>query len=143
MHYFEDLAIGQSWRPGTVTFTAEEIRDFAEAFDPQPIHLDEAAGREHFGGLIASGWHTAAACMRPLATDVLDDIAVIAALGIDELRWRKPVRPGDELAVETTLVGLDPWDDHRGKVTFRLEAYNQHDELVHDRTEMVLVERRV
>ena len=76
--YFEDIAIGETYTPGTVTFTEAEIVDFARRYDPQPVHLDDAAGGRHFDGIIASGWHTAAACMRPFASEVLADVAIVA-----------------------------------------------------------------
>lgn len=139
--YYEDLDIGQRWSAGPVAFTADSIRDFAEEYDPQPFHLDDGAGARHFDGLIASGWHTAAACMRALVDDVLLEIAIIAALGIDDLRWRAPVRPGDELDVTVEIVEKQPWDDDRGRITFLLEATNSAGTLVHTRKDLVLVER--
>lgn len=142
MQYFEDLTVGHHWTPGEVSVTAEEIRRFARRYDPQPFHLDPAAAERHFGGLIASGWHTAALCMRPFAVHVLSNIAIIAALGIDGLRWRQPVRPGDRLTVRVEVVGKDEWDEERGRVTFLVEGTNDRDVLVHDRRDRVLVERR-
>lgn len=141
MQYFEDLSIGDSWEPGSVTFTKEEIIEFARRYDPQPFHLDDTAGERHFEGVIASGWHTAAACMRPFAEAVLTDVAIIAALGIENLVWRRAVRPGDTLAISVTLHDKQPWDDGRGQVTFKLVAKNQADERVHSRLDNVLVER--
>lgn len=140
--YFEDLEVGRTWEVGSASFTAAGIRAFAEQFDPQPIHLDEAAGRRHFDGLIASGWHTAAACMRPFAEHVLHRVAIIAALGIDDLVWRRAVRPGDELDVTVTVHDKRVWDESRGQVRFELVAKNQAPALVHSRLDKVLVERR-
>lgn len=142
IQYFEDLTVGQTWEVGPVRFTEEDIIAFAKQFDPQSFHLDPAAGDRHFGGLIASGWHTAAACMRPFAASVLTELPIIAALGVDDLMWRQPVRPGDELAVHVELVEKDRWDDDRGRITFRLRATNERGELVHDRRDNVLIERR-
>jgi acyl dehydratase len=142
LQYIEDLRVGQSWEPGSVTFTESEVLAFAEEFDPQPFHVDpEAAGR-HFDGLIASGWHTAAACMRPFATEVLSDVAVVAALGIEDLRWHAPVYPGDTLSVAVSVVDTEPWNDRRGKVTFGLDATDGDGDRVHSRKDLVLVERR-
>lgn len=138
---FEDLIVGQTWRPGRATFTEDGILAFAREFDPQPFHVDSEAGKRHFDGLIASGWHTAAACMRPFATEVLSEVAIVAALGIDNLRWHRPVEPGDVLDVEVTVAEKEPWDDNRGKVTFELTATNQDGERTHSRNDLVLVER--
>jgi acyl dehydratase len=142
LQYVEDLRVGQTWEPGSVTFTEAEILAFAEEFDPQPFHVDpEAAGR-HFDGLIASGWHTAAGCMRPFAAEVLSNVAVVAALGIEDLRWHAPVYPGDTLSVAVSVVDTESWNDRRGKVAFGLEATDEDGERVHSRTDLVLVERR-
>jgi acyl dehydratase len=140
--YVEDIEVGQHWEPGSVTVTEEEIVEFATQYDPQPIHVDPAAADEQFGGLIASGWHTAAACMRPFATEVLSGIAIVAALGIDDLRWHEPVRPGDTLDVAVTVTDVEPWDDRRGKVTFQVVGTNQDGDRVHSRRDLVIVERR-
>jgi acyl dehydratase len=140
--YFEDLEPGRSWDLGSTAFTREGILDFAEEFDPQSFHVDDEAAQRHFDGIIASGWHTSAACMELLATELLDEVAVVAALGIDELRWHGPVKPGDTLDVSVAVAATEQWDDTRGKVTFPLEATNQHGDTVHTREELVLVERR-
>ena len=142
MQGFDDLAVGDSWSPGAVSVTEAEIVEFAEKYDPQPFHLDPAAAERHFGGLIASGWHTAALCMRPLAEHVLDEVAVVAAMGIDDLRWHEPVRPGDALSVVVEVAEKRAWSDERGLVGFRLRATNEDGDLVHSRTDLVLVERR-
>lgn len=141
MLYFEDLSVGDEWDAGRVTVTGGEIRAFAERYDPQPFHVDEAAAQDRFDGPIASGWHTAAACMRPFVETVLSDVAVVAAAGVDELRWHEPVRPGDTLAVEASVVETAPWNDERGRVSVRLAA-TVDGELVHSRTDLVVVERR-
>lgn len=141
-YYYEDLAVGDEWDAGTVSITEDELREFAERYDPQEFHVDEAAAERHFGGLITSGWHTAAACMRPLVDSVLSDVAVVAAAGVDDLRWLEPVRPGDTLAVEASVAEKTPWNDERGRVSFRVTATNDDGELVHSRTDLVVVERR-
>jgi len=140
--YVEDIEVGQHWEPGSVTITEGEIVEFATQYDPQPIHVDPEVADEQFGGLIASGWHTAAACMRPFATEVLSGIAIVAALGIDDLRWHEPVRPGDTLDVAVTVADVEPWDDRRGKVTFQVVGTNQDGDQVHSRKDLVIVERR-
>ncbi|AGB17100.1 acyl dehydratase [Halovivax ruber XH-70] len=140
--YYEDLAVGDEWDVGTVTITEDELLEFAERYDPQAFHVDEAAAERHFDGLIASGWHTAAACMRPFVETVLADVAVVAAAGVDDLRWHEPVRPDDALAVEISVVEKAPWSDDRGQVSFRLRATNDAGDPVHTRTDLVIVERR-
>ncbi len=141
-HYYDDLAVGDEWHAGSVTISESELIEFAERYDPQAFHVDEAAAERHFGGLITSGWHTAAACMRPFVETVLTDVAVVAAAGVDDLRWHAPVRPGDTLTVDVSVAETAPWSDERGRVSFRLAAHNQDDELVHSRTDLVVVERR-
>ncbi len=105
--YFEDFAVGQVFRAGPVVVTAEAIKAFAGSFDPQPFHLDEAkAEATLFKGLAASGWHTAALTMRLLTQGGLPIAGGIIGNGIDELRWLRPVRPGDALSVETEVIEL-------------------------------------
>lgn len=106
MLYFEDIEIGAKSSFGRYAVTREEVIEFAEKFDPQPFHLsDEAAAGTYFGRLSASGWHTAAMMMRMLV-DNMSDIqqAGLGSPGIDELRWLKPVYPGDVLRVESEVV---------------------------------------
>lgn len=139
--YYGDLETDASYTLGPRTVTEENIVEFAERYDPQSIHVDpEAAAESTFGGLIASGWHTAAVSMRLLVDGLLDDVAVVAALGVDELRWRKPVRVDDELRVTTTVADKESWDDEKGLVTFDVAAINQNDEVVMTRSDLVLVE---
>src|SRR5216684_834180 len=98
--YLQDLCVGQRFTSGTYLMEAARIKDFAAEFDPQPFHLDEAAaGASIFQGLAASGWHTAAASMRLLATGGLPFASGIIGLG-GEIAWPKPTRPGDTLHVE-------------------------------------------
>ena len=103
--YFEDYPLGAVVEYGPVSVTEAEIITFAWQFDPQSIHIDpEAAASGPFGGLIASGWHTAGLMMRLLATRFLSPISSIASPGIDELRWRAPVRPGDQLRIRVRIT---------------------------------------
>jgi acyl dehydratase len=96
--YFEDIVEGTEFELGSTTVTREEILEFAVRFDPQPFHVDEEAAKESmFGGLIASGWHTAAIWMRLYVDTVLANTASLGSPGVEELRWLKPVRPGDTL----------------------------------------------
>src|SRR5947209_7301940 len=98
LRYFEDFAAGLTVDLGNVAFTTEGIIDFARQYDPQPMHTDpEAARASTYGGLIASGWHTAASFMRLLVDEVIGQSESIGSPGVDNLRWLKPVRPGDTL----------------------------------------------
>lgn len=143
MRYFEDLTVGETQEFGEYHVTREEIVSFAEQYDPQAFHLDESA-ESPFGGLVASGWHTAAMCMRMLVDGPLQDQASMGARGVDELRWRRPVRPGDRLHLRTELVDKRPSesDPRRGYVDNSLEGINQNDEVVISWTGLGLVERR-
>ena len=101
MRYYEDFAVGDSWTFGPHEMTEAEMVEFAERYDPQPMHVDPAAAREtRYGGLIASGWHTIAVAMRLLVDGLVSDTAGVASPGVDAIRWTHPVRPGDELSVE-------------------------------------------
>jgi acyl dehydratase len=100
-HYLEDFAVGQTFGSGRLRIDGERALAFAAEFDPQPFHLDEAAARRSiFGGLTASGWHTAAVTMRLLVETELKPAGGIVGAGLDECRWPRPVRPGDELRIE-------------------------------------------
>ena len=107
--YFEDLEVGDTREFGSYEATKEEILEFAEQYDPQPFHVDEEqAEQSMFGGLIASGWHTASMTMRMLVDNVMAESKATGAVGVDELRWRQPVRPGDTLTVETEVLAKEP-----------------------------------
>lgn len=131
--YLEDYAAGMTDSFGSVTVTAEEIVRFARDFDPQPMHTDPvAAANSPFGGLIASGWHTASLAMRMLVDHYLSRTAAIASPGVDELRWLKPVRPGDELRVRAAVqeARRSRSRPDRGVVRTYIEVLNQRDEPV-------------
>jgi acyl dehydratase len=103
--YFEDYTPGAVFTSGAITVSEAEIIDFARQYDPQAMHTDPAAAATgRFGGLIASGWHTAAMMMRLFATNFLSPASSVASPGIDELRWLQPVRPGDVLSLRVTIV---------------------------------------
>lgn len=106
MRYYEDLVVGEKASFGRYQVTREEVMDFARKYDPQPFHLsDEAAAKTHFGRLSASGWHTSAMTMSMLVAQFQENPqAGLGAAGIDELRWLKPVHPGDTLRCETELL---------------------------------------
>jgi acyl dehydratase len=103
--YLDDFAVGQVFRSGRIRVEADRIKSFAAEFDPQPFRLDpEAATRTFFRGLVASGWHTAALTMRLLADSELKPAGGIIGLGFEELRWPRPVRPGDELSLQAEVL---------------------------------------
>src|SRR5438876_5235834 len=105
--FLEDFAVGQTFRSGRVRIDKERIRTFGAEFDPQPFHLDEEAARDTiFRGLAASGWHTAALTMRLLVESEFNPADGIVGAGFDELRWPLPVRPGDELRVESEVLAV-------------------------------------
>ena len=146
MRYWEDIPVGEVHQLGSHTFTREEIVAFARQFDPQPFHLDEEPARcSPFGGLVASGWHTASVCMRLLVVGLgLDGLASMGSPGVDTLRWLKPVRPGDTLTLRTEVVEKNPSSKlDRGSVRTRHEAYNQRGELVLTMISIGLFARRL
>lgn len=131
--YYEDIEVGDVREFGEHTVTKAEIIEFAEKYDPQPFHVDEDAAEESaFGELIASGWHAAAICMRMLVDGPLGEQASMGARGVDELRWHRPVRPGDTLSVRTEVVDKRPSGSapDRGYVDSRLTGLNDDDEPV-------------
>jgi len=131
--YFEDYVEGDVHRFGTIAVEADEMIAFAKRFDPQTMHTDpEAAKHTPFGGLIASGWHTAGLVMRLYVEHFLTHVASLASPGLDELRWLKPVRPGDTLSVRVTVIKTAPSKSKpdRGAVTSFVEAINQAGDIV-------------
>jgi acyl dehydratase len=131
--YFEDYVAAAVHDCGSIAVEADEVIAFARRFDPQIFHVDpEAAKRTPFGGLIASGWHTAALTMRLFADHYLTRVASLASPGLEELRWLAPVRPGDTLSVRVTVLGAVPSRSKpdRGIVTSLVETFNQRDEAV-------------
>ena len=124
---FEDFQPGSTFELGSYEMTADEIIDFARRYDPQPFHLDaEAAALSPFGGLIASGWHTASVFMRLYVDAVLADSLSMGSPGIEQLRWRQPVRPGDVLTGRFIVQRVEPSSrrDDRGTVFFEGEMTN-------------------
>lgn len=133
MQYYEDIEIGASRDFGSRSFTEAEIITFARQFDPQPFHIDpDAARKTAFGGLIASGWHTAAVVMRLLVDSAIDLEASLGSPGFDDLAWLKPVRPGDTIRGRMTCIDKTPSRSRPGigSARFLVEAINQKDELV-------------
>jgi acyl dehydratase len=126
--YFEDYPPGTSRDCGSISLSEAEIISFATQFDPQPFHVDPAAAaRGPFGGLIASGWHTAALVMRQLVDHYLSAEASLGSPGLDEIRWPEPVRPGDTLRVRATPVEArrSASKPDRGILKTVIEAVNQ------------------
>ena len=131
--YFEDYLEGDVHRFGPIAVAEDEVVSFARRFDPQAMHTDhEAAKRGAFGGLIASGWHTAGLMMRLYFEHYLTHVASLASPGLDELRWLKPVRPGDMLSLRVTVLKAVPSKSKpdRGAVTSFIEVLNQDGEVV-------------
>ena len=143
--YWEDVEIGTRRELGSYTFTQDEIVAFARKYDPQPFHIDpEAAKQSMFGGIIASGWHTVGLMMRLYVEYYLSNVASLVSPGIDDLRWHKPVRPGDRLSVRVTIAKTvaSKSKPDRGIVTSLVEVYNQHSELVMSLTAMNIILKR-
>ena len=146
MRYFEDLVIGAETYFGSYEVTRDEVIDFARKYDPQPFHLsDEAAANTHFGRIAASGWHTCAMTMAVIARKVVDDEqAGLGSPGIDELRWLKPVYPGDTLHVRGEIIEKTPSRSKAdiGSFRTRTTVTNQDDVPVMTFQSIVLIRRR-
>ena len=122
--WFEDYVVGATAEHGSIRVDEAELIDFGRRFDPQPFHVDrEAAAAGPYGGLIASGWHTCALMMRLLAREYLSPASSLGSPGIDELRWLRPVRPGVELSLRTTVeeARVSRSKPDRGLVRTRVE----------------------
>ena len=131
--YFEDYVPGSVYQYGSITLSEQEIIEFAWRFDPQFIHTDpRTAADGPFGGLIASGWHTAAVMMRLFVDHYLSHVASMASPGIDELRWSRPVRPGDNLSIRVSVMEANRSRSKpdRGLVRTLIEVLNQGREVV-------------
>jgi len=143
--WFEDLRVGEVWEHGPRTVTREEVVAFAREFDPQAFHLDEEAARGiGYGGVIASGWHTAALCHRMVVDGLAGRVASLGSPGVDELRWLRPVRPGDtlRLRVECVEARASRSRPDRGLGRFRYELRNQSGETVMTMTALAFFARR-
>src|SRR5437764_4026752 len=143
--WLEDLAPGQKYVSGTLPVDAAAIKAFAAQFDPQPFHLDEDAARgSFFGGLAASGWHTAALTMRLLVGSGFRPAGGIIGSRADELKWPRAVRPGDELRVEAEVLEVRPSSSRPGQgfVKCRTTTLNQNDEPVQVLVMNLLVQAR-
>jgi len=143
--YLEDFAVGQTFRSGKLLIDKERIKAFGAEFDPQPFHLDEEAARDTiFGGLAASGWHTAAITMRLLVESDIKPAGGIVGAGFEEFRWTHPVRPGDELHVESEVLEVRPSRSrpNQGLIKVRTTTLNQNDEAVQVTVGSLVVPRR-
>jgi acyl dehydratase len=143
--YFEDYLVGQVFNSGRLRVDREAIVAFAREFDPQPYHLDEEAARNSiFGELVASGWHTAALTMRLLVESEFRPAGGILGIGLDELSWPRPVRPGDELHVTTEVLDVQPSKSRsdRGMIRVRNTTFNHNDEAVQIFIPKIIVPRR-
>lgn len=142
--YFDDLTVGDTFKTATHALDADQIKAFAQQFDPQPFHLDDGAARQSiFGGLAASGWHTAAITMRLLVTSGPPLANGILGAGA-EVEWKSPTRPGDVLHVESEVLSLTPSRSRpdRGVVVMRSRTFNQRGDVVQTLTATLMVARR-
>jgi len=131
--YFEDYLAGSVYEFGPIAVEQEEMISFARRFDPQVFHIDPESAKETiYGGLIASGWHTAGLMMRLFSEHFLSKVASLGSPGVDELRWHKPVRPGDELSARVTVLETkrSRSKPDRGIVHSFIEVMNQNLEVV-------------
>jgi acyl dehydratase len=146
MKYFEDFEAGQETLFGHYDVTRDEVIEFARKYDPQPFHLsDEEAAKTHFGRLAASGWHTCAMTMAVIARFVVADRqAGLGSPGVDELRWLKPVYPGDRLSVRGKIVETIPSRSkpHIGVIRTETIVSNQDDAAVMRFTSIVMMQRK-
>jgi acyl dehydratase len=143
--YLEDLNVGDRFGSDTIEVTEESIIAFAREFDPQAFHLDQKAAEESiFKGLSASGWHTAAMSMKLFVTGELKLAGGSVGLGVDELRWPLPVRPGDVLRLETEILDVraSRSKPDRGIIRIRNVTTNQRGEVVQTFMAFVMVRRR-
>jgi len=143
--YLEDFAAGQTFGSDRLKIDSARIKAFAVEYDPQPFHMEEAAARDSmFRGLVASGWHTAALTMRLLVGGDLRPAGGLIGAGVDELRWPKPVRPGDELRVESEILEVRPSKSRpeQGLIKLKTTTLNQNGEAVQVFIGNLVVQRR-
>ena len=146
MQFYEDIAVGQKSAFGQYEVTREEVIDFARKYDPQPFHLDdEAAAKTHFGRISASGWHTCAMTMSMLVANLTaNKQAGLGSPGVDELRWKKPVYPGDTLRCESEVIEKrrSASRPEMGIFKSHLTVFNQNDEPVMEMVSNGLIRTR-
>jgi acyl dehydratase len=142
--FLEDLSVGQTYRTETVSVDPHRVKEFASEFDPQPFHLDEtAAAKSLFGRLVASGWHTAALTMRLMVTGGFRIAGGMIGVGVEQIRWPRPVYPGDVLYVEGEVLEVRPSRSNpkQGIVRFRSKTINQGGEVVMEQVASLVVPR--
>jgi acyl dehydratase len=144
VRYWDDMKAGEVVELGSHTMDRERMLSFAREFDPQPFHTDEKAAASIWGGLIASGWHTGSTLMRLFYDGFLKDAASLGSPGIDELRWIKPVRPGDTLSARLIILEATPSRSKpdRGIIRSLMELRNQRGEVVMTTTGVNFFSRR-
>ena len=146
MIFYEDLEIGLTRTFGGYEVTREEVVEFASQYDPQPFHLDdEVAAQTHFGRLSASGWHTCAMTMRMMVDNMMNEkSAGLGSPGVDQLRWKKPVYPGDTLRCETEILEKrrSASRPEMGIFKSRIRTFNQHDDMVLEMISNALIRTR-
>ena len=143
--YLEDYTAGSVYEFGSAVVEEKEIIEFARRYDPQPFHIDPVAARAtQFGGVVASGWHTAGMAMKLLAENYLPRGSSLGSPGVDNLRWHRPVRPGDILSVRVTIVETKPSQSKpdRGLLRSFVEVLNQNHEVVTSWRGMLVLLRR-
>ena len=141
--YFEDVSVGDVGEFGRYRVTPDEVTEFAARYDPQWFHTDpERAADSMYGGLIASGWHTASMTMRMLVDEYLGELASLGARGVEELRWVRPVRPGDVLSVRTEVLDKTADSADRGTLRVRIETRTNEGTTVMRYVALVMVGRR-
>jgi acyl dehydratase len=144
-YHWEDFKAGETITMGSFSLSEADIIEFARRYDPQPFHIDKAAAdRSFYGGLIASGWHTCCAVMRLMCDSYLLESASLGSPGIDELRWLKPVRPGDVLTAQRTILEsrASSSKPDMGIVKSKWEIFNQRDECVMSMSGLQMFSRR-
>lgn len=143
--YLEDLSIGQRFRSPSRVIEGDAIKQFASQFDPQPFHLDDSAAQDTvFRGLAASGWHTAGLTMRLLVESEFKPAGGLVGAGLDELRWPRPTRAGDELQIEAEVLELRPMRSRPGQgiVKLKVTTFNQNQEVVQHYIGNLVVKQR-
>ena len=142
--YWDDYEVGRKYPLGSTTFTEQEIVDFARLYDPQEFHVDAAAAKESFfGGLIASGWQVCSKLMRLFVDNYLDKRTALGSPGVDEIRWLKPVRPGDTLTAWVECAAKVPSRSKpHGVARVKWTAYNQNGEAVYTFNPIAIVPSR-
>lgn len=129
--YYEDFPLEMKVDLGTYKVTKEEILEFASKYDPQPFHINEKeAQKSIFAGIIASGWHTASICMRLYVDKILNHSYSLGSPGVDEIRWKRPVRPGDILSGKFIIIEKKPFKKDIGLIKGKAELFNQENRLV-------------